>query len=136
MRRYHFLTEKEVHEALNRLRDAFLAAKDGNEVSEIISGLLTQDERIKLGRRIVIAEALQKDIGYRDLIQLDRVGATTVAHVFKMLESHPKCFELINLRKKKLEKEYEAKKYRKTGGSKLVFKKKEYTGLKRSDIKR
>ena len=40
MRRYGFLTKTDTYEALNRLRDAFLAAKDGNEVNEIINGIL------------------------------------------------------------------------------------------------
>lgn len=136
MKRYHFLTEKDVYEALNKLKDAFLAAKDGNEVNEIINGLLTHDEKMKLGRRIIIAEALLNDMGFRDLIQIERVGATTITSVLKMLDAHPKCFELINMRQKKLEKEYESKKYKSVGGSKLVFKKKILTGFKRSDIKR
>ena len=136
MRRYHFLTETEIYEALNRLRDAFLAAKDGNEVNEIINGLLSHDEKMKLGRRIIIAELLQRGYSIRDLTLESRAGAATITSVLKLLETHPKCFDLINSRRIKLEKEYQGKKYRKVGGSKLVFKKKVYTGIKRSDIKR
>ena len=53
MKRYTFLTKDDTYEALMRLRDAFLAAKNGKEVGEIINGLLSEDEKIKIGRRII-----------------------------------------------------------------------------------
>ena len=64
MRRYKFLQKEDLFEALNRLRDAFLAAKDGNEVEEIINGLLTQDEKLKIGRRILVAEYIKDGMGF------------------------------------------------------------------------
>lgn len=136
MKRYHFLTEKDFFNAFNRLQDAFLAAKDGNEVKEIINGLLTNDEKIRIGRRILVAEAIKSNITFREIIELSNVGYTTIALVSKLLDSHPKCFDLIFERRKKLENEYQNKKYKSVGGSKLVFKKKEYTGFKRSGVKR
>lgn len=135
MKRYHFLTEKEIYESLNRLRNAFLAAKDGKDVDEIINGLLTHDEKVKLGRRIIISEMMDS-MTTTELVGISHVGRTTISLVSRLMEAHPRCFELINLRKNKVEKEYRAKRYRKVGGSTLVFKKKEYTGIKRSDIKR
>ena len=135
MKRYHFLTEKEIYESLNRLRNAFLAAKDGKDVDEIINGLLTHDEKVKLGRRIIISEMMD-NMTTTELVEISHVGRTTISLVSRLMEAHPRCFELINLRKNKVEKEYKAKRYRKVGGSTLVFKKKEYTGIKRSDIKR
>lgn len=136
MKRYHFLDDKDVSDALNRLSDAFLAAKDGNEVREIISGLLTGDEKIKIGRRIIIAELIRSDGKVRDVVKIGRIGASTVSFVSRMMYAHPLCYMLINNRHLKVENEYSAKKYNKLGGSKLVFKKKVYTGLKRSNIKR
>ena len=136
MRRYNFLSDKDVLEALYRLQDAFLAAKDGNEVREVMDGLLTQDEKIRLGRRILIAEGLKSQLTIKELSQISNVGYSTIAFVSRQLDLHPKCFELIFARRKKMEKEYESKKYRSVGGSTLLFKKKIYTGIKRSDIKR
>lgn len=136
MRRYKFLSEKDVMEAFNRLQDAFLAAKDGNEVKKIINCLFTQDEKIRLGRRILIAEGLESDLTIRELTQLSSVGYTTISFVSRQLDLFPLGFKLIFNRRIKLEKEYEAKKYTLRGGSKLVHKRKEYTGIKRSDIKR
>ena len=136
MRRYSFLSNNDVYEALNHLRDAFLAAKDGKEVNEIIKGILTEDEQLRIGRRIMIAEALKYDWTYKELCQISNVGRATIIWVSKQVTNYPLCFELLFKRQKKLEKEYRKKKYRKVGGSLLVFKKKEYTGLKRSEIKR
>ena len=55
MRRYKFLDKDSVFSALNRLRASFLAAKDGNDVEEIINALFTVDEKLRIGRRIQIA---------------------------------------------------------------------------------
>lgn len=115
MRRYKFLRKEDIYEALNRLRDAFLAAKNGEEVEEIINGILTHDEKIKIGRRILVAECLKLE---------------------KSLDMYPASFELIGKRSNKVEKLYAQKKYRLIGGSTLVFKKREYTDFKRKDVKR
>lgn len=136
MRRYKFLTEKDILEAFYRLQDAFLAAKDGDEVRDIVNGLLTEDEKIRIGRRIIIAEGIRSQMTFQDIVQLTNVGYSTIAWVSRHLDRYPKCFELIFTRRRKLEKEYEVKKYVKSGGSTLIFKKKTYSGLKRSEIKR
>ncbi len=79
MRRYGFLTTSDTYEALNRLRDAFLAAKDGREVTEIINGLLTEDEKLKMGRRILVADALRNEGKYKEIVQISNVGYSTIA---------------------------------------------------------
>src|SRR3970282_146060 len=52
MRRYKFLGEDSVFAALNKLRTSFFAANDGLQVDEIIKGILTYDERMKIGRKM------------------------------------------------------------------------------------
>ena len=136
MRRYGFLAQNDIYEALNKLRDAFLAAKDGNEVTEIINGLLTDDEKIRIGRRILIAEALKYDGKFKEIVQISNVGYSTISWVSKQIVSFPKCFELVLKRGKKLEKEYQSKKFREVSLSPLPNRRKEYSGIKRSDIKR
>ncbi len=136
MYRYSFLTKSETYCAMNRLRDAFLAARDGTEVNELINGLLTEDEKIRIGRRIQIAESLINESTFKDIADLSKVGVSTIAWVARQLRSYPKCFELVLKRKDKTEKDYMAKKFRKVGGSQLVYKKNVYTGAKRSDAKR
>lgn len=130
------MDKENIYETINRVRNAFLAAEDGSEVNEIIEGLLTLDEQLRIGRRVLIAELLLSGITIEQIEKLLKVGKGTVVSVGKSLEKHPKCFDLLELRGIKVEKEYGSKKYRSVGGSKLVFKRKEYTGFTRKDVKR
>lgn len=136
MRRYKFLTKSDVYDALSKLRASFLAAKDGEEVEEIIKAILTHDERIKIGRRIMIAQLLQDGYTFDSIRKLLKVGKNTVAQIEKKFSSSPLGFKLINKKEAKVEYEFKQKAYKKTGGSKLVFKKKKYNGFSRKDVKR
>lgn len=136
MRRYQFLKQDQVHEALSRLRDSFLAAKDAVEVDEIINSILTRDEKIKIGRRIVIAEYIFSATPILEICNQLKVGKNTVMHVVNRLEKYQNGFLLIKRRSKKVEDEYLKKKYKKIGGSKQIIKTKVYSGIKRRDIKR
>lgn len=136
MRRYKFLTKDDIYEAFNRLKDAFLAAKNSDEVEEIIKGLLTHDEKLKIGRRIIIAEYLKDGMGIDEIAKTLKVGKNTIMTVAKKLDENSIFLDLINKRRKKVENDYSKKKYRFVGGSKLIFKKKEYTGFKRKDVDR
>lgn len=136
MRRYKFLTKDDIYDAFNRLRDAFLAAKNGIEVEDIINGLLTQDEKLKIGRRILVAEYLKDGLGLDEISKALKVGKNTIMSVARKLDENSTFLELIRERKKKVEKEYSKKKYSFIGGPKLIFKKREYTGFKRKDVTR
>ena len=136
MKRYNFLDQKEIYETIDKVRDSFLAAKDGHEVNEIINGLLTQDEQLRIGRRVLIAEYLLIDMNIEEIEKMLKVGKATIASVAKSLDKHPRCFELLKLRRLKVKKNYNSNKTAEIGGSKLVFKKKEYTGFTRKDVKR
>ena len=106
MKRYKFLNANDIYDALNQLRDAFLAAKDGNEVEEIINGLLTQDERLKIGRRILIAQYLEGGFKIEEITQTLKVGKNTISHVSRLLDNHPSCYKLIDTRRSIVEREY------------------------------
>ena len=136
MRRYKFLVKEEVYEALDKVRDALLAARDGNDVEEIMKGILTFDERMKIGRRILIAEYILAGVPFHDITRMLKVGKTTIGLVSKNLDDYTKCFELIKSRRGKVENEFKKKAYVSRGGSKLIFKRKEYTGFKRKDVSR
>ncbi len=136
MRRYRFLQKEDIYEALNKVRNAFLAAKNGTEVEEIINGLLTQDEKIKIGRRVLVAEYINSGISFDEISRILKVGRNTIASVMKNLDEHPTSFTLIEQRRKKVDKEYDKNKYIAIGGSNLVLKRKEYTGYKRKDVGR
>lgn len=136
MRRYEFLREESIFSALNRLRAALLAANDGNEVELIINAVLTQDERLKIGRRVEIAQRLLDGEGHEKICSELKVGKTTIAQVTSKLSKYPKAFELINIRLEKVDSEYKKKSRKTSGGSKLIFKKSEHTGFRRKDVER
>ena len=121
---------------MNRLRASFLAAKDGSDVEEIIKAILTHDERMKIGRRIQIAELIKQGVLYRQIAKELKVGLTTVLLVARKLDQDPTGYELIMDREEKVEKEYRRKVYEKTGASKMIYKKKVYMGFTRKDVKR
>jgi len=136
MKRYRFLTREDVFKALNKLRAAFLAAKDGQEVDELIKGLLTHDERMKIGRRIILSQLLDEDVTYDYITKNLKIGRQTIIELQRLKDKYPKCFELINKREEKVEGEYHDKAY-KTVTSPSTWKKfPEYTGYKRNKIKR
>lgn len=136
MHRYEFLSKKSIYEALNKLRLAFLAAKNAKEVDEIILSILTHDERMKVGRRIQIAQMLARGHTYADIREALKVGAPTIKLVSKMMGLHPTGFKLVDQREKKTEKTIKKMSYEKTGSSKLIHKKRKYKGIRKEDISR
>ncbi len=136
MNRYNFLKDEEIYDAFNKLRNAFLAAKNGVEVEKILNGLLTNDEKIKIGRRILIAEYVASGIGIDEISSRLNVGKNTISKVSKALNDDFEWFSLIERRRMVVEKEYKKHSYREVGGSLLVHKGKEYTGFKRKNVKR
>ncbi|PIR78745.1 MAG: hypothetical protein COU26_04890 [Candidatus Levybacteria bacterium CG10_big_fil_rev_8_21_14_0_10_36_30] len=133
--RYKFLTEKDEYEIFNLVRNAFLSAHNGRDVEKIINALLTTDERIKIGRRIKIAEMMILGTTGEDIMGTLHVGRNSVTLVSKHLDRYQEGFELILKRQKKVEKAYKEKAHRLSGGSRLILKKKRYTGFKRKDVK-
>ena len=124
MKRYGNLTKDQVQDALHKLRTAFLAAKNNQQVDEILHGLLTRDERIKLGRRIAISKLIAKGMGYDEISDELGVGKTTIIHVLKKIDSHPECFKHILNLEKKIQKQSKQKSKRGIGSSIQFFKKK------------
>ena len=90
MKRYDFLLKHEIYQALNKARDALLAAKDGNDVNELLEGLFTDEERLKIGRRIQIAEEIRLGRSYAEIIENLHVGVNTINTVYRNLNSHPR----------------------------------------------
>lgn len=135
-KRYVRLDNDSFYESFNRLRDAFLAAKNGIEVDKVIEAILTEDERVKIGRRIQVADLIKSGLVYREISNLLKVGLTTVVEVDKRLAENPEGFEIIFQRREKVEKEFKDKAYQKVGGTKVVYKKTRYTGYRRRDVPR
>ena len=136
MRRYTFLEKESVYEALNKLRLAFLAAGNGTEVEEIIMGILTHDERMKIGRRIQVAQLLRNGMTYQEIKNNLNVGFETIGQVDKLLNSHPICYELIEKREQKVEETFKRRGFEMSGNPKAVFKTKVRTKFSRKQVPR
>lgn len=136
MKRYSFLNDDDIYTAFSKLRNAFLAAQNGDEVDKILDGLLTFDEKIKIGRRILVAESIVAGIGVDEICSQLSVGKNTISSVSRALDANFDWYTLIEKRRKTVEKEYKKHSHREVGGSLLVHKKKVYTGFKRKDVKR
>jgi uncharacterized protein YerC len=136
MRRYKFVSRENIFGALNKLRASFLAAKDGSEVEEIITGVLTYDERLKIGRRLQIARMLRDDKTYSEIHEELKVGGATINLVEKLISNHPRCFELINKREEKVETEFKNRAFEKVGSHKRIFRPTIYTGFRKKDVTR
>lgn len=135
-KRYVRLDTDSFYASFNRLRDAFLAAKNGVEVDKVIDAILTADEKVKIGRRVQVAELIKSGLLYREIANLLKVGLTTIVEVDKRLAENPEGFEIIFQRREKVEKEFKDKAYQKVGGTKVVYKKTRYTGYRRRDVPR
>jgi len=136
MRRYGFLEKESVYEALNKLRAAFLAARDGAEVEEIIMGILTHDERMKIGRRIQIAQMLQNELSYQEIKDNLNVGFATIGLVDKLITNHSIAYKLIDKREQKVEETFNRKAFEMSGNPKAVFKTKIRTKFSRKEVPR
>lgn len=135
-RRYRFLKKEDVFSAFNRARDAFLAAKDGHEVDLVIAAILTSDEKIKIGRRVLVAELLREGFQYREIADLLKVGNNTIIKLEEQLDNNQEGFSLVFRRSQKVEEEFKDRAYRTVGRSMVLHHRKEYTGFTRKDVKR
>ncbi len=70
-------------------------AKNRNEVKSFINDLLTESEKIMLGRRIVIAKKLMARQSYENIVQELGVGLDTVYRVKKWLGGRYQGYEKI-----------------------------------------
>jgi uncharacterized protein YerC len=136
MRRYGFLEKESVYDALNKLRAAFLAARNGTEVNEIIMGILTHDERMKIGRRIQISQMLEAGLSYLEIRDNLKVGLATIGQVDKLSDSHPECYKLIGKREQKVEEVFKRRGFEMSGNPKAVFKTRIRTKFTRKEVPR
>jgi uncharacterized protein YerC len=124
MRRYKFLSRDSVQAALYKLTSAFLAAKNENEIKQMLFSLFTPDERTKLGRRIQISQMIKDHVTYNDITQELQVGKQTVMLVVRRMDNYPDGFNLIS--EQNYKKGNPKKKYYTVGGSRMIHKKRIY----------
>src|SRR3989344_5209141 len=119
-RRYKFLDKESRFSAVNNLRNALLAAKNGEEVDKIINAIFTSDEKLKVGRRIDIAWLLKSGETFDNIKSILKVGKATVSRVEKQMVGSKEGFGLIFKRGEKVEKEFKDKAYVKKGPSMVL----------------
>lgn len=92
-RKVEDLTKKEIITTLDALYTAASAVKGRNAVKLFLRDLLTQSERLMLGRRIIIARMLLFGIEHEEIMRRLRVGKGTVRRVHHWLQDKFPGFE-------------------------------------------
>lgn len=103
------IDNKEKIEYLDALYTAVESLKSREEVKNFLRDLLTEGERIMVGRRIVIAKRLLNEESYEQIIREMRVGPDTIMRVHRWLEDDIDGYEKAV---KKLEKVLESRQER------------------------
>ena len=86
------------------LYTAISSLKSRDEVKRFLRDLLTESERVMMGRRIIVAQRLLEDKSYIEIKQELGVGMDTIIRVHRWLEDDIDGYEKVV---KKLEKIFE-----------------------------
>lgn len=78
---------------LDFLYTAIFSLKSRDEIKNFLKDLLTESERIMIGRRILIAQRLLEDKSYDQIIDELHVGADTIIRVHRWLEDESDGYE-------------------------------------------
>jgi len=87
------LNNEEKIKSLDALYTSISALKSREDIKNFLRDLLTEGERIMIGRRILIAQRLLKDEPYNQIMKEMRVGPDTIARVDKWLSDQNKGYE-------------------------------------------
>lgn len=88
------------------LYTAIESLKSREEIKIFLRDLLTESERIMIGRRIIIAQKLLKDQSYDQIMREMRVGPDTIMRVHRWLEDENNGYEKVI---KQIEKTFESR---------------------------
>ena len=91
---------------LDILYTAIGSLKSREEIKQFLRDLLTESERLMIGRRIVIAQKLLQDHSYNQIMKEMKVGPDTIMRVHRWLEDENDGYEKVI---KNLEKVLEAR---------------------------
>jgi TrpR-related protein YerC/YecD len=97
---------------LDTLYTAMSSLKSKEEMKSFMRDLLTESERVMLGRRILIAKMLLEGKIYAEIVQEMKVGMDTIMRVHRWLEDENTGYEKaikelnqsLKIRKEKVEK--------------------------------
>ena len=99
---------------LDTLYTAISSLKSREEVKRFLRDLLTESERIMMGRRIIVAQRLLEDKSYLEIKQELGVGMDTIIRVHRWLEDDVDGYEkgvkklgkIFESRQEKIDKAY------------------------------
>lgn len=97
---------------LDFLYTAIASLKSRDEIKNFLKDLLTESERIMIGRRILIAQRLLEDKSYDQIIEELHVGIDTITRVHRWLEDESDGYEkaIKNLKKELFSRKLKAEK--------------------------
>lgn len=97
---------------LDVLYTAMSGLKSREEIKSFLRDLLTESERVMIGRRIIIAQRLLEEKSYDEIVRELRVGKDTIMRVHRWLEDETEGYEKAI---KKLEKVFESRQEKRDG---------------------
>lgn len=97
------LEKKDKIKYLDALYTAISSLRSRDEVKELLKDLLTESERIMIGRRIIIAQKLLQEKSYSQIMDEMGVGIDTISRIHNWLQDGNGGYEKTIV---KLEKEY------------------------------
>lgn len=78
---------------LDVLYTAMSGLKSREEIKSFLRDLLTESERVMIGRRIIIAQRLLEEKSYDEIVRELRVGKDTIMRVHRWLEDETEGYE-------------------------------------------
>ncbi len=87
------ISDEERIKYLDTLYTTISSLKSKEEIKNLLKDLLTESERIMIGRRILIAQYLLKDYSYAQIIAELKVGPDTIMRVHRWLDDEVKGYE-------------------------------------------
>src|SRR3989344_5874682 len=89
----HTLKKEEKIKYLDALYTATSVLKTRDDMKKFLRDLLTESERIMIGRRIVIAHKLLQDEGYDQIATDLKTGKDTITKVHRWLQDETRGYE-------------------------------------------
>ncbi len=87
------ISKEQKIKCLDALYTAVACLETRDEVKKFLRDLLTESERIMIGRRILIAQKLLRDVSYDEIIRELKVGKDTIMRVHRWLSNEPSGYE-------------------------------------------
>ena len=87
------LKEEAKIKSLDALYTSIYALKTKDDIKSFLRDLLTEGERIMIGRRILIAQRLLRDEPYDQIMKEMKVGPDTITRVDKWLSDQNRGYE-------------------------------------------